>query len=253
MKIYLLKPVLLLLLVLIVFMSHTSFAITVKQSVKNEQLNIKMTDINYPKSILDKELNSGLPNNISLHLSASVQGEKVFIFTLNHQITYDLWDEIYIIKTSTSEKSSHLEVIKTASELREFISNIGMLSSNALKQLEPNVTYEINAQILVNPVNSKRIEKIQNWIATSQGYTYNSNESQHNRAPLSNESRALKVGKIDNISNNSSENLNAARPRFQKLFDQILEQYMSSDEVPALWRSKIIKNDINIQNLLDEK
>ena len=42
------------------------------------------------------------------------------------------------------------------------------------------------------------------------------------------------------------ETLGSARPRFQKLFDKILEQYITRDEIPALWSSETVTFDFQI-------
>ena len=45
----------------------------------------------------------------------------------------------------------------------------------------------------------------------------------------------------------------SARPRFQKLFDQLLEQHLATADTPALWRSDVASINISLVNSVNEK
>ncbi|MCJ8268921.1 MAG: hypothetical protein MJK04_05900, partial [Psychrosphaera sp.] len=186
----------------------------------------------------DKELDSGLPNTISLILSLSENNQPRHALTVNIQVLYDLWDEVYIVKQLSSDGVFNKRVFKTKIAL---VTWLGKMEQRviAVDQLKPNARHQINARVIVNPVKTERIKKIQAWIASSNGFTHRENRQRSNSSYVgSRSSRASGV---------SSSGVAASGPRFQKLFDQILEQYMNTEQIPALWRSKQGVIDVDLK------
>jgi hypothetical protein len=137
--------------------------------------------------------------------------------------------------------------IKTLQALKDKLNrlNIGPLLNTA--ELTDNQRYQIKAQVIVNPVKSERIKKIQNWLATSKGFTPNSETTKHSTSLMRDT-----VNTIDGEKTPLASGVRSSGPRFKKLFDQILEQYMDSDEIPALWRSQVVTLKFTKEQLSDE-
>ncbi|MFT7431675.1 MAG: hypothetical protein ACI971_002143 [Colwellia sp.] len=228
--------------------------IEISASIYDEHLMAKVNDINYPATLLDKQLTSGLPNNISLLFSLHQQDNKRFAVRLNYQITYDLWDEIYTVKITDSKGVSNINRVNSKAELIAFIEDIELPTGFAIKHFKADASFQLRVQILVNPVKTERIKKIKAWIASSQGYTPDLEQDIVNRSAVPILSAVGNNRALGNLNTTTPvDNSRFARPRFQKLFDQILEQYMNQNEVPALWRSDIAIININRSNLLNEK
>tara|TARA_R110001583_G_scaffold78901_1_gene213610 strand:+ start:3383 stop:4165 length:783 start_codon:yes stop_codon:yes gene_type:complete len=232
----------------------TAQGIEISASIHNDQLTAKVNDISYPATLLDKELNSGLSNNISLLLSLYQQDNKRFAVRLNYQITYDLWDEIYTVRITDSNALSKSKRINSKADLIAFIEEIELPTGFDMSHIQADVSFQLRAQVLVNPVKTERIKKIKAWIASSQGYTPDFEQGLVNRPPVPiNSAARVNSGFGQKNQTMPVDNRRLARPRFQKLFDQILEQYMTPNEVPALWRSDVAIININRSNLLNEK
>lgn len=213
-------------------------AIEVSSATLNGQLSVTLSKIDYPAQFINKELDSGLPNTISLILSLHKNNQQLHALTVNIQVLYDLWDEVYIVKQLSTDGVFNKRVFKTKKALVNWLGKIEQRLI-AVDQLKSNHSHQINVRVIVNPVKTERIKKIQAWIASSNGFTHRENKPQNNTSYVG--SRSSRVGGV------SATGVAASGPRFQKLFDQILEQYMNTEEIPALWRSKQVVIDVDLK------
>lgn len=231
-------------------MSHTCAAIELSADVFEQQIKMQVTNINYPEQVLVKQLNSGLTNNISTLLSLQQDNKTVFATKINYKITYDLWDEVYQLVITNSFGEPVSKVIDNKEQLLIMLNQLDFSSHEAFMQLQPQKRYQVKVQILVNPVASERINKIRAWIATSQGYSLDPEQSQHNKAaPVTQKF----IGNLGANDQGISVIRSSARPRFQKLFDQLLEQHLASADTPALWRSDVASINISLVSSINEK
>ncbi|WOH38272.1 hypothetical protein RI844_03275 [Thalassotalea fonticola] len=227
------------LLGMIIF-SNMAYGVEIEHRVMNNSLMVTISDINYPQNLIENELTSGLPNNFTVIFSVKNKKGVHYVKSITYQITFDLWDEIYLIKTISDNVNSDVRTLSKKADIIDFINKIRFESAEILTGLTKNQAYEITAQVLVNPVNTQRIEKIRRWIASSQGFSELSEDSQHNRSP-----RPISTPSASSSANVTDTGIGgSARPRFQKLFDQIMEQYMELKETPALWKSDVASGSI---------
>ncbi|NQZ12603.1 MAG: hypothetical protein HRT35_36085 [Algicola sp.] len=213
-------------------------AIELSSKNLNGQLSVTLSEIDYPAQFIDKELDSGLPNTINLLISLNENKQPLHTLTVNIQVLYDLWDEVYIVKQLSSDGVFNKKIFKTKKALVTWLGKIEQRII-AVDKLKPNAAHQINAQVIVNPVKTERIKKIQAWIASSNGFTHRENRQRSNSSYVG--SRSNRASGV------SSSGVAASGPRFQKLFDQILEQYMNTEQIPALWRSKQGVIDVDLK------
>lgn len=225
----------------------------VRVKLNKDTLIISTSNINYPQDILNIELRSGLPNTIDLLIILSQNGIQLTQKIKRFSVTYDLWDEFYLIKELGSNKNNDVRV-DSDKALKKALSSFDIFMPYDSKLFDPEIPIAVSAQILFNPVQSQRVKKIQNWIRTSKGFDKFNNEdelnsdssSQSNTSPsaINSVGRAGQQALASNTEIGSLSRLNAASsnpssgPRFKKLFDKILEQNLSEDSIAAQWRSK---------------
>lgn len=251
----------------LVFFSSFVHGIDLLPRIKNDVMYLSVNNIQYPQNIIEQDINSGLPNNINLIISLTRNGQQRFLTSVNYQITYDLWDEIYNVTINHADGVQKIS-FENSTLLVDFINNLTFTSGNILKEIDSTEVHQLKAMVLVNPVKTERIKKIRAWIATSQGYTYEQNSDEQvlianaRPAPVTSSIKVPVIpreqvsGKLGTIAHQRRVDISdsaVARPRFQKLFDQILDQYMDPDEIPALWRSEQVSLDITQQSLINEK
>ena len=218
-------------------------AIELSTHITKQEVTIYVRDINYPEQMLQKQLNSGLPNNISMLLSLKQSDNIISMEKYNYKITYDLWDEVYLVVKSSSNNQPPSKVISNEIALMGMLNQLSVSSREFYLQLQPKKQYQVTLQVLVNPVTTQRINKIRTWIANSQGHTLDLEQSQQNKSPP--ETGHPMTSQIANRQNKVSST-RSGRPRFQKLFDQLLEQHLASVQMPALWRSDIASTDLSL-------
>jgi hypothetical protein len=221
-------------------MALNAQAMSVTPAINKGQLSVTVGEIQYPKTKLSKALNSGLPNNISLWLTLTHNSEQVQAIHLNHQITYDLWDEVYLVQSqsSTGVQSSH--TVNSLEQLLQILSSMTLDNIMPGRTIKASSGYQLKAQVIVNPVQIDRIKKIQAWIASSNGHKKPSTVLAHKPVGLGANASAVDFGV-------SATGVASTGPRFQKLFDKILEQYTQSDEIPALWHSQPVIVDVKLR------
>lgn len=229
---------------------QTANATELSVKLDSQALSVIVNDIDYPESLVAKELKSGLPNDINILINIRQGNTVIFATTVNYSITYDLWDEVFVIRSVKGEQPPTIERIEQQ-EIERFIQSFHLTSEKAHDLLKTNLSYHLQMRVLANPVNTERINKIKAWIASSQGHKVD--EEANNKALIvANTTPAARGGQAPATGISQSTNLNtigSARPRFQKLFDQILEQYITEDEIPALWSSEVITLQFSLDNL----
>lgn len=236
-----------------VYLIGTSLAAdAIELSVLKEthQLSLKITDINYPNELLNKELNSGLKSHFHSIISFEKEDEVLTRCAYSLNVTYDLWDEYYRIEKVDNHGSAAILRITNIQEVYRILKNLEIKCPLSAIQTTNNL--RIKAQVFVNPVEQKRIEKIKSWINTSQEHKDGSegamshvNEGSHYNRIISIDGKAVKS--IMHGKNTTT------RPRFEKLFDKILSQYTGPSDIISLWKSKVITKKIKLQQVNNEK
>ncbi|WP_448565023.1 hypothetical protein [Thalassotalea ganghwensis] len=233
------------------FFVFTANAIHLNVKIDSGQLTAIITDINYPQSMLEKELNSGLQNNISVSIAVNQNKKNIHNCDLSFQITYDLWDENYVVTIKKNNGLRTTKLLGSSSEILVFLNTISVNCSEVLAKITKNDVYLFQAKVLVNPVKAKRIKRIKNWIATSRGHSVDSDKNsntQINESPSN-----ANLNEEQSVETMSFPSQAPARPRFEKLFDKILQQYSGPDDVAYLWSSEVATLSVNLGALNDEK
>ena len=219
--------------------------------VKEEhQLSLKITDIRYPSELLSTEINSGLQSRFYSIISFK-KGDEVFSrcsYSLN--VTYDLWDEHYRIEKIDTHGLISLWNITDVQEVYNMLKNLEIKCPLSAVQAQNNI--RVTAQVFVNPVEHKRIEKIKSWINSSQGHKANSKSS------VTHASEDRSYNRIINIDGKAVKSImqgknTTSRPRFEKLFDKILSQYSGPSDIVSLWKSTVITKTVKREQANNEK
>lgn len=241
-------------LMLSIFYSIAARAIDIKVDNSSGQISAVISNINYPNEILEKELNSGLQNNISVFISFSQNHENIFRCHTSYQITYDLWDEHYLISIISNDDGLETRIIDNPNEVLLLLKRLTVNCGNALSKISSHGQYLLKARVLINPVKAKRIKKIKDWIASSQGYSPDPDKIKSSQATNDNVNftTTIKVDGGRKLQPISQNNNTSARPRFEKLFDQILQQYSGPNDIASLWSSDVATTVLEIEAVNNE-
>ncbi|TQV89672.1 hypothetical protein [Aliikangiella coralliicola] len=248
---------------LILFLSILTFhsVIVSGQNIKLKLTETKLTsyllEIEYPERLVYQELKSGLPNMIDFIIKLKDETSQISRQKFSLIITYDLWDEHYSISRLDSGSLTQ-QLVKDENELKNAISNIAFadfytFGKRPSTDAQLNKEYSISIQVLFNPVRAERVKKILNWIRTSNGYDEVNEQSEFTLASRQSAASKPPSNPVNIIAGDSHKRtVNSGGPRFQKLFDKILEQQMSDDQTSAQWKSQVITQSFTLKSLARE-
>ena len=230
-----------------------SYATDISVSIDNHVISANILNINYNRNVMQEELKSGLPNELDVVLKMSSQNTVFHRYSLSFVITYDLWDEQYIVKRLDS-KSSTRRVFSDENALFAYLENIEITGLYKFSNLSGNSPFLLTYRSFFNTVKSERIKRIRNWIRTSNGYKeLESDDEQvtpiHSRPIAGSVAIQHGIGAITKI----QSPVTSSAPRFQKLFDKILEEHMSEESISAQWKSKPYSKIFYLERLSIEK
>ncbi|PCK07393.1 MAG: hypothetical protein COA42_14555 [Alteromonadaceae bacterium] len=208
------------------------------------QAYLQLDDLPYPLTELEKQLDSGLPNDIEISVHISNNSKRLLVYRLSYSVIYDLWEEHYTLVTNQAPSfggspRAATEVFKGKKALVNHLKQCRIDIPKDVDNLIASGGYTFESQVFVNPIKSKRVKKIQKWVENS----FNKNRVRIDSSIRIN-TAAINSGpgsttglskSIDTVSSRSRG------PRFKKLFDQILDQYATSDVPAAQWRSEVMR------------
>jgi hypothetical protein len=193
---------------------------------------VEVKGLQLPSSTMVKAITSGLPNHLSLQFALHADDTVVQRRSIDYQVTFDLWDEVFRVKISngTNQRLVVFEEIKLL--FKE-------LSSARLTMDIPGNVQAISAQMVVNPIEVARIKRIHRWIAQSKGHEVDEDEPLQVR-DNANLQRLAPPSSVTRASNTDGLKLHTVvTPRFEKLFDRLLKEYADPNDIPALWKSTV--------------
>ncbi len=225
-------------------------AADIKVTKHANHIYTKIERIHYPQKLLATELKSGLPNVIDIIILVNHNQKLIRQRSQSIMITYDLWDEHYQL-THISPRGTEKLIKKNESALFSYISSISDSTQISSRYFQHQQQLELSFQVIFNPIEGERVEKIKDWIRTSNGYDKTDNSkllSTHHGKPIGNNltPNAIPVG-ADGLATISSSG-----PRFKKLFDKILDEYVTDDSIAAQWKSKVITQVIDFPSTDNE-
>ena len=199
-----------------------------------------------PKNIFTKEIDSGLPNVFHIYLVFENRENIIGVETMEYSVTYDLWDEKYIVQIGNSiekktvtvgEKSGLFKLMSSVPD-KSVVSIISGLSKGELL---------VKLRIAYNPVSKEKIEKIKSWVDGQE------TRSDINRGVIQDpavrgdaETGEVSVNINTNVNVNVGIQVSSNGPRFRGLFDRILEQRIEETQSLAQWVGKTKTIVINI-------
>ena len=160
-----------LLLLMLLMQTISANATNIEKRRSNQGQYLSIVDMPLPEQLLNKELTSGLPNNISVIVKLYHKQKLVAQSRVNSKVIYDLWDEVFIVETFNPPSltvNRYSNKAHLMANLREFnLTNV--INNNELKIPAKELTTTV--QVIYNPVDKERIKRVQQWIRDNNGYT----------------------------------------------------------------------------------
>ena len=193
-------------LLLAVSSAHGADVATV---VVDQKVDVLIRGVKYPDTIR-KDLKSGLTNRILIRVTLSAP-QRLVQRAVELTVKYDLWDETYRAVLFVEGSVVSDQVYTQIEQVMTMLENARLPALFALSDAPRGVEVTITAELLLNPIEKERLDRIRKWVAENSVHTPGSPSG--NTAPI------------------GSSASNA-------IFNTIFEQYASSGSA-AVWRATV--------------
>lgn len=199
------RSVLALLLISIAALAHPA---ELTALIEGEYIGARLQALGFPDS-LRKDLRSGLTNKLLLRVTLH-EGERTVV-TSNAQISlqYDLWDERFHTELFVNGTLLSTPELRTVEEAVAWLNDLRL--PRLFKTPAGETAFTLKAQVLLNPIERERLERIREWVKDNSSYV-----------PLEGAARGA----------GPETGANA-------IFNRIFEQYVAGEELAAQWRQEV--------------
>jgi hypothetical protein len=142
-------------------------------------------------------------------------------------VKYDLWDEKFQVTMGMDATATATNTYSTVAEVQAYLASLKMADLFVVAELTSTAELSLRAELLVNPIERERMDKIRKWVIDNSTYTP-MNPSGSNGGP-------------------------AAASRSNELFNKIFDQYSSGADLAAAWKYAESSKPFRLQDLADGK
>lgn len=198
-------------------------------SLESHSLTAVIRGLVFPPT-LPKDLKSGLTTHLLVRLTLLEDGHAAEQRDIDVAVRYDLWDENFPLTETAGGTVLRAQVFTTLDQVTTFLENITLPQALSAGTLVRGQTYTLSAQVLLNPIERERIERLRQWVA----------ENGASEKPAASASTAP-------LGNGPSPPPTVAPP--DSLFDRIFQQYASGLESSAVWRETLVSAPFTLEDL----
>jgi hypothetical protein len=209
---------------LLVFASACAQAADVVPFIENGMLGARVRDLDFPASF-PKDLSSGLTSHLMLRLSLRAPGRPDAQRVVELAVKYDLWEETYRLTLSVDGRVLASDTQAGRDALLARLRDARLPSLFPEGSLAPGVTYSLHADVLLNPIDAERMEKIRKWVAENSAYT---------------------PGQADVPATGTTTTSN-------ELFNRIFEQFATGSKTAAIWRETVVSSPFRPESVPHER
>jgi hypothetical protein len=192
--------------------------------IDNGMLGARVRDLAFPRTF-PKDLSSGLSSHLMVRISLRSPGRPDVQRVIELAVKYDLWDETFRFTLSVDGRvlMSDTQSSRDAVLARLHDARLPALFPEA--SLARDVAYTLYADVLLNPIDAERMEKIRKWVAENSAYT---------------------PGQADVPGSSTTTKSN-------ELFNRIFEQFAAGSSTAATWRESAVSSPFRLDALPHER
>ena len=207
--------------VLFLISSVPTLAAELRPLVDGGRIGMLIEGLSLPTS-LEKDLKSGLTNRILIRATLLGDSRVADRKAVEIDVTYDLWDEDFRLTINVDHKVVHTAVIATIGAVMAAVRSPSVPDVFAVSAAAPEAQYTLAAEILLNPIEREKMDKLRKWVAEN-----NSNvTATHPAFP----GPAGLIAPLPTASPSDS------------LFNRLFEQYARGDDIAAFWHVTLVSS-----------
>lgn len=193
---------------------------------RGETLGVVLREVKYPDS-LRKDLSSGLTNRILMRVTLLDGTQAIDRRPVAIAVKYDLWEETFSLTLTVDEQVAASRTYANIEEVTTFFSKAELPALFAMNSLGASRQFTLQAEVLLNPVEKERLEKIRKWVARNSTHT--------------------------SMDGAGSDGRPAAAPTSNAVFNRIFEQYGAGASVAAAWQETLVSKPFRPGDLPNER
>jgi hypothetical protein len=195
--------------------------------VKNGQLGVTIKELRFPET-LSKDLMSGLSNTFLVRLQITDEHNSASLRVAQITIKYDLWEENFSVLNQVNDSETSKQILPNLKAALLYLAELKVAPLWSIEELGANQRYNLQADVLFNPIQKEQMEKVRAWV-------------------------------IQNSTTTSLDPTGAGTPRpvvptrSNSFFNKIFEQYSNGNTVAASWRERVSAKPFRLNEVKREK
>lgn len=138
--------------------------------IQDNELGVLIVGAPYPDS-LPKDLQSGLTNTLLIRVSLLADSKLMRQKTVEVAIRNDLWDETFSVTVEMGGKALDNRSYRTLEEVADVLAQLRLPALFSSTDFAGGGLFQIRADMLLNPIERARMEKIAEWVKENSSYT----------------------------------------------------------------------------------
>jgi hypothetical protein len=177
---------------------------------------------------LSKDLSSGLTNRVVVRIVLTSHTQPLAQRAIDISIKYDLWDEVFQLKMRSNETQVGTNSFSTSQQVIVFLERLKLTNLFPIQSLTDNQELVVNVEVLINPIDRERMDKVRKWVADNSTYI-----------PPNQAGTAV------------GDSVVSSRPN--ALFNKIFEQYSAGAVMAAAWKESVASKPFRLSDLGDAR
>ena len=210
----------------LLFVSLACGAAEVSAFRHGDHLGVLIAGTHYPAT-LHKDLSSGLTNTLLIRTVLVADAQVLRQRTAQLAIKYDLWEETFTVTTRLDGATVNTKVYAGIEDVLAALAQLKLPNLFDTTELAAVRQLVIQTDILLNPLDRERMEKIRKWVAE--------NSARAPPDPSGVGNRVDPVGASNGV------------------FNKIFEQYAAGASVAAIWTESAASEPLRLQDVPDAR
>jgi len=211
-------------LALLLLLPPATFAAELTPFAFEDHLCARILDAAFPEK-LSKELTSGLTNRILVRVVLSADDETMGQKSVELAIRYDLWDENFPLVMTVDGTVVDSRTYASLAELRAYLANLTVRGLFRRAEVPAARPLTLRADLLLNPIDRERLEKIRKWVAENSTYT----------------------------PSGSGGFGGAGASTSSIIFNKIFEQYAAGSDLATTWQATVTSRPFTVESVSNER
>jgi hypothetical protein len=204
------------------FAACSCWAGEIEPFIADGRIGARVRDLAYPAN-LAQDLTSGLTNRILARLELHAGPRATARTAIEITVKYDLWEENFRVVVTVEQRVVANTLYASLADVRTFLQDMRVPALFATSGV-PNEPLTMKADVLLNPVDRERMERIREWV-------------KENSTPApADPTRADAAAPVGAATSNA-------------LFERIFEQYADGSSLAAVWHETVTSKPFRVEGL----